>query len=309
MTGKATSSSRADTPWRGERMALVTVATEDYLPGTLVMIDSFLRHNAWFGGDAVVIHRDLSRTARDALSSIGRGCLFHEVSEELAAKMDAVSVAAGWRSGKAMQFASIEAFSLEQYDRVIFCDSDLLFLGSIAELGDFDSPLIACGDGAHYRGNSRRIADFAEIERSVATPDTDCISGTFNSGMMILAPPVLSRANFKSLLMMMEPDRWADDATGHTDQMLLNLQFAGRYPLAPAQFNFMLSHKDLIQKATDCTVEQARVLHFTGAAKPWRRFEELASMGLDHEEFAAFANWRDAYALLERLIPLDKDHV
>lgn len=282
--------------------ALATVVTDDFLPGACVAIDSFARHNGWFDGDIVVIHRDLSEPAQSTLKAVHERVIFHAVGADLAERMCAVSKAAAWAGDKAMQFASIEALSLTDYDCVVFCDSDLLFLGSIEECLEIDASVVACGDGAYFRGNARRFDDFAEVGPDSQLPATQLAQNTFNTGMMILRQDALSEANYRNLVTMVEPDRWADDTTGHTDQMLFNIHFSGKQALAPIRYNYLITHRDLIQSTSGCRLEDAAVVHFTGSTKPWLPAEHLTALGIDSRYFEAYAKWRHAASQIEATV-------
>lgn len=276
-------------------IALATVISDDYLLGALTMIDSFRQSNPWFDGDVIAIYRSLSPETLETLENFDRRLLLRKISSELDERMAAVAATAEWKSGKELQFASIEAFAINGYDRVIFCDSDLLFLDSIEEPLAIDAPLVVCGDGAHFRGGRRRVSDFAELPKG-GVGEQPSIAGTFNSGMMVLDRRRITSADHDALVGMVEPERWLHDRTGHTDQMLLNLHFNGRHRLVSPAFNYLLSHRALIQQAIGLSPEDARVLHFTGPQKPWLRFEDLGAAGMDHQLFAAYCKWRDALA-------------
>ena len=49
------------------KLCLATVTTEAFVPGTLVMLHSFLKVNPWFEGDLVIIHDGLEPTAHQSL--------------------------------------------------------------------------------------------------------------------------------------------------------------------------------------------------------------------------------------------------
>lgn len=279
------------------RIALASVLTDDFLPGFLTMVESFRDSNPWFSGDIIAIHQELSGDTVELLKAYDPQLLLRPVSQRLATQMDAVSRQAGWRSNKKFQFASIETTAIESYDRVIFCDSDVLFIGDIEKLHRIDAALIACPDGANLRGNQRQLSDYKEVsDGGEAT-----IGDTFNSGMMIFKSADVTAADYNALIGAMDPARWANDMTGHTDQWLFNERFAGRHTLVSTKYNFMLSHHALIEAATGESLEQAKVVHFTGPNKPWLPLDRLNSAGLSPESLSAYRHWRLAFdALCER---------
>ena len=48
----------------GTKACIATVVTEDFVPGALVNLHSFRKHNKSFRGDFVIIHDELSDDAR-----------------------------------------------------------------------------------------------------------------------------------------------------------------------------------------------------------------------------------------------------
>jgi lipopolysaccharide biosynthesis glycosyltransferase len=284
--------------YMGERLALATVLSDNFLPGALTMIRSFIDANPWFSGDIIVIYDGLTEQTATALKYHWPNIMLRKVGAELTERMAAVAAAAGWQSNKQLQFASLEAFALEDYDRVIFCDSDILFLASIEHLLAIEAPLIACGDGANFRGNLRRISDFAEVTAQTAQPKSKYISDTFNTGMMIIRMDEKSRENYGQLVAMMDPQIWRNDQTGHTDQMLLNIYFAGQQTIADPSYNYLMSHRALIEKATGIDIEKARAIHFTGPAKPWLGLDKLRATELDQPYFEAYRKWRGVYSTM-----------
>ena len=285
--------------YTGERLALATVLSDNFLPGALTMIKSFMNENAWFDGDIIVIHDGLTDQTATALKYHWPDIMLRKVGSDLAQRMAAVAAAAGWQSNKQLQFASLEIFVLDSYDRVIFCDSDMLFLASIEHLLAIEAPLIACGDGANFRGNLRRMSDFAEVTPEAAQPKSKYIGDTFNTGMMIIRMNEKSREHYTQLVAMMDPQIWRNDQTGHTDQMLLNIYFAGQQTIADPSYNYLMSHRALIEKATGIEAGKARVIHFTGPAKPWLGLDKLRMTGLDQCYFEAYRKWRGVYSTIQ----------
>ena len=57
------------------KVCLATATTERFMPGTLVLIGSFLRRHPGFAGDVVVVHDDgLPETLREVLAATFDGC-------------------------------------------------------------------------------------------------------------------------------------------------------------------------------------------------------------------------------------------
>jgi alpha-N-acetylglucosamine transferase len=146
-------------PRADSRLCLATVTTDSFVPGTLVTLHSFLKHNRWFKGDIAIIHDQLSEEYRESLSRIYDKVRFLKADPQLLARVTEITEVFPEFASKQARFYSLETFRLREYDKVLFCDSDLLFRRPIQDLFDMPQPLIACGDG------------IARCLRTMTTPD------------------------------------------------------------------------------------------------------------------------------------------
>jgi len=281
--------------------AIATVTSADFIPGTVAMLGSFLAKNPWFSGDIIVIHDGLDERLLTSLRDSFPNLLTQEIGDQLSQRLDAISAAAPWLGNKRLQFASLEIVAFDSYDSLLFFDSDLLFLNSIEDLvlpGQKEG-LICCGDGAYHRGNARRADDFTEI--SCDPVEEGCLHNTFNSGFMILPKKYLGQDRYLAFLDLLVPERWAEDTTGHTDQMLFNMLFAGQQKIVSPMYNYALLHRKIIEDRSGLTPADAHILHFNGAAKPWLPAEILRQSAIDQAILPASRLWNKAYkAALKR---------
>ena len=156
-------------------------------------------------------------------------------------------------------------------DKVLYLDTDMVVLGDVAELYDTplgDRPLAAMPKHrlAHWLewSNSRdRRPDRVEQLRhlraaaSVAAP----LNGwAFNAGVLLMSLETMRRDDFVS-----QVER-NFRAFGYDDQTLLNLYAAGDYLELPAAWN--VDYRDYFPGADG---EQAKIVHWNGADKPWHR--------------------------------------
>ena len=155
------------------RLCLATVTTERYMPGTLVTLHSFLRHNPWFDGDLVVIHNQLDRDLLKILEVCFDQVRFLQVSEALRSRVQNLVACHPDLSARQARFYSLESFRLQGYEQVLFCDSDVLFRQSIEDLFALSQPLICCGDGPHYQGYGRHSSSFQPMPTSDATSNAN----------------------------------------------------------------------------------------------------------------------------------------
>jgi lipopolysaccharide biosynthesis glycosyltransferase len=277
------------------RQAIVTVTSDAFLPGTLVTIDSFLRANPWFAGDIVILHEDLSPHAQDMLAAAFPGATLRLVSDALRARLDALIDARPEMGGRRARLLSLDAFALEGYAQLLFCDSDLLFTRDISALFDRPEALVAAPDLAAVQGLRRDPVTF-EVTRE------EGLANSFNAGLMRIGRALLNAETARHLLDQITPAAWDGVTTSHTDQLLLNRAFAGQVALTGTGYNLLLRHRRACFAHDPVRIADARVLHFNGPAKPWRLDLMLDAIRADPALIPAQRLWHAACLdLYERL--------
>lgn len=259
------------------------------------MLHSFRQQNSWFCGDIIVIHDGLASEHLNLLTGSFDDLVPRRISSQLQGRLDKLCASVPAIKGRALQFGSLEALACSGYERLIFCDSDLLFLDTIEELTEASDALLCCADGANLRGNCRRTSNFSEVSARDAAGEA-LLCETFNSGFMVFDSELLNQSAYQAILDMITPDRWMDDHTGHTDQMLLNKFFAGRQTIVPSEYNYPLLHHDILTKRIGMPVERAKVLHFNGPAKPWLAMQMIGWTTTDPILAGAFHRWFEIHA-------------
>ena len=246
-------------------ICLATATTEHFAPGTLVTIGTFLEHHPDFEGDVVVFHDALPHECRDALSAAFERMRFESVSTELAERLAVLRAARPDMAPRLARLYSLEAFRLRGYRKVLYCDSDLLFRASVAELFASDRLLLCCHDGFGMRGMYRDAATFLPT----ASAGAGVLGNTFNTGFLLIDRRVTDGACHAALTAMVSPATWRRVATEHMDQFVLNHHFAGRQTPIGQTYNYSLTRASTIRAWTGLDAEDAKVWHFTGDVKPW----------------------------------------
>ena len=306
-------------PPRPSGVCLVTGATDDFVPGTLAMLGTFLKHHPRFDGDVVVIHDGLSAASREALAPLSGRLRFEPVSPELEERLARLSTAQPRLRERLAHFYSLEAFRLHGYRKVLYCDGDLLFRGSIAELFDAGDALICCGDSPHLRGLPRdavtflpvgeasgRAAGKAEAGRrhsglgtrpGTAAGERPTLGRTFNSGLLLIDERLVREGCYAGLLAMVSEETWRHAEVRIADQLVLNRYFAGRQTLVSSTWNYPISQADVVRAREGIDLRSAKVLHFRAPFKPWRPDAMLAWAGKEarHAMAPGFKLWYDAY--------------
>jgi lipopolysaccharide biosynthesis glycosyltransferase len=273
---------------------LATVTDTTYLPGTIVLLSSFLRHNPWFNGDVVVFHDQLSDAARSRLAQFPNVRL-HQVGTALSERLHALE-SDPRLARKRAHFHSLEAFGLRGYDWVLMLDSDVLCHGDAAALVDIEGALVCCPDQSYFWEQPRNRYTYEPTRVAPATRPADVLPISFNVGVMLIRPSRLGDSVYADLLDAVRPEAFRDVTTGHTVSVLLNRQFSGAWTPAPAYFNYLISGGISKYTRPRPPLDEAVFVHFLGRPKPWQA-EALAPDELrDPDRRAAFAQWQDAAA-------------
>lgn len=266
---------------------LVTVSSPDFRIGTEVMLASFLAANPWFAGDILVLHSRLSDADQAALAATFPRLSCRTASPRLDAAIDTLIAAHPHLASRRDRFLSLETLLLDAPGKLIFADSDLLFRGDLAPLLAIDAPLVAAPDAAMLRGNARDADTLAEV---AATGEA---RASFNAGLLLYAP---DPARADAMWPLLDPDNWTRIASQHTDQAVWNLLLRDRVHLVGTTWNLMIGHRATSFAHDPVALAEAQVLHFNGAAKPWRPDRHAAAIARDPGYADAVRLWATARA-------------
>ena len=291
-------------------ICLFTVTTERFVPGTLVMLGTFLEHHPRFGGDVVIVHDGLPEALRRALAGPLRRVRFEPVSGELQARLERLAVLPVFRN-RLPNFYFLDAFRLGGYRKMLYFDSDLLFRAPIGELFDSTAALLCCPARDSLFGRRLDAATFLPIEeparsgppdrgRRESDPPTDgrpVLEDVFNGGFLIVDGRIMGEAAYSELLAGVSPESLRDVRRLLGDQILLNRYFAGRQTMISSAYNFLIPHAARIREREGLDAADAKVLHFTRPVKPWMLDAMLDKVdgSSGHAPTPHFKLWYDAW--------------
>lgn len=255
------------TQWRD--VCVVFAASENFLPGAVVGIASFLKRHSRFGGEIVFFHDGLPAELRATLKGAFPPLRFERVDAALLRRLARLGEACPAMRGALPSFYALEAFRIEGFRKVLYCDSDLLFRRPIEDLFASAELLLCCGDEEHVNGWSHDADTFRRLKSPSDAGPGGALERTFNSGLMLIDGRLTGERAYAELLGMVTPDTWRRARTPHTDQFLLNRRFAGQQTLVSSTYNYPIHMAAAIRAREGLRAEQARVLHFTGRIKPW----------------------------------------
>ena len=276
------------------RVCLATVTSEGFLPGTLVMVSSFLKEHPGFDGDVAVIHDGLSDEAKACLAALHDRVRFETPSPELEGRLARVGAAHPRFAPILRHLHAFEAYRLAGYRKVLLCDGDLLFRRPVGELFDTGDLLLCCPDQVFLTGGRRDAATFAPLEGFHPRPRAGALERTFNDGLLVIDRSALGERSYADLLALVTPETWRGTGTPHFKQFLHNRYFAGRHTLIGSTYNYILLAASAIRAREGLAAADAKVLHFNLNAKPWLPATMLRWMN-GERPVPGFGLWYDAW--------------
>ena len=273
-----------------------TVTTDSYFVGTLTVFSSFLHYNKWFTGDFVFIHNELSEEHKQMISALSDRVRFLQIGFDIMDKLTVLSKSVKRLQNIIRRFDSLEIFSLQNYKKVLFCDSDMIFINSIEELFNIDAPLVCCGVP---QTNGCAFLDVSPFQKNQSTklPNTPCqLIDTFNAGMMLFDQTELKNENRSLALNLLESSIWMELNDPRTDQLVFNYMFAQKHRKVSYVYNFLLPFHSYIKRKEGIGLQEAKAVHFLGKWKPWRYSIDLMKDFVDAPFFIqAIKKWQSEY--------------
>jgi alpha-N-acetylglucosamine transferase len=241
-------------------MAYVTVlSTDNYLPGVLVLNESLRMCKANYRLHAVV-GNEVGDAARRTIHRAGIPTI-ESRSVDIPEEIRQANAASDYHKHWAGVFDKLLVFSLCEFRKIVYIDSDILVLRNIDEL--FDKPHM-----------SAVIADIGPGKEKVVD---------LNAGVMVLEPePDLTDRLVALLPKAYEQEKQWRAAAGRPPSMgvqsVINMfwrEWITQTDLhLEAKYNVLADHLDYYVRELGYTwrgPEGIRVLHYIGAVKPWMR--------------------------------------
>jgi lipopolysaccharide biosynthesis glycosyltransferase len=274
------------------KCGLVTVSNEEYLEGTKVLFYSFLEHNPEFDGDMIVIHNCLSAEKQDELSTLF-DVSFVQVNDRLRESIDKLVKEKNELKNRYQRFWSLETFRLNQYDRLLFLDSDILCRGSLEHLFDSSHGISACPDMSFYEGYSRDRRSFRKVNTQHNSDEH--ILKTFNAGVFSICFSKLTTTVYSDLLGHLNRSVFSEVKSGHTDQYLLNVFFENKVNWLEVTNNYVLKNTKLLEANTGISAKDALIWHYIRNPKPWK-LKKLLKNRLTGKAIPPFwSEWHKVY--------------
>lgn len=277
------------------KKGVVTVSNEEYIAGTKVLFYSFLKHHPNFVGDLIVIHHNLSTDKQEELSGLF-DVKFVQISDAIIQAVATLVQEKKALKNRYQRFWSLEVFKLNQYDHLLFLDSDILCRGSLEPLFDLPYGVSACPDLSFYEGASRNRLSFQKVPSAVHSAEN--ILKTFNAGLFSIRFSKLSPSVYTELLALLKYDVFSSVKSGHTDQYVLNVFFENKVNSLGVEYNYVLKNVKKVEATTGISAEEAVIWHYIRHPKPWkmRRIIKNRLKGIAIPPY--WGEWHKTYRLI-----------
>lgn len=229
------------------KIALTTTLEDNYVQGFLITFRSLLKTSKPFDHDLVIFEwGNLSDTNKEKIKLLYDKVIFRKVNTDLYKNQDHDDTWRKWTYNCNYRF---DIFTLEEYDKVLFFDCDILFNIGIEELLEYDVDFGAC-----------QMPSYTEYNQTIG-------SKIFNAGLMLIGKKFLNQKTRSDLIDIantpppiskkINTNKWFGN------QPILNNYFHDKMTWFPERFNFLT--ENLHSKC----FEEPKNYHFIGHNKPW----------------------------------------
>ncbi len=219
-----------------------------------VSITSLLENNASHSVVVHILHSDLSEATIARLSKFetrykNAKIVFHKIDDSRFEKFGLTIK----HITKETYFRYMIADVLPNIDRVLYLDGDTIVNGNIAEL--FETDLTNC-----------YCAGVSDIYiESIGYKKTLDLSGLYiNAGVILFNLDEMRKTDIAEKLFKLT----AENNFKYQDQDAINIAFNGKIKELDCVYNFKRAH----QKAFPEKIPSAKIVHYVGPNKPWRKF-------------------------------------
>jgi hypothetical protein len=277
-----------------KKMAIATVTSPSFVPGTLVLIHSFLKRNSWFNGDIVIITEGLKPGQADLFRNFPN-ISFRNPGNNLLLCLASLCNALPAYCKRRKWFYSIEVFNLKGYDKVFFFDSDMLVVSDLFEIMMLPDDLMACSDLVAHAGKVRDRVSFVRKPISDFIGDGAFLGKSFNAGFIAIGGKYLNESTYEGLIRLVHKRVFENIRTHNTDQVVYNLYFDGLVSLLPVGYNFVLSKAIDLFATKRIKPGEEKILHYTGSYKPWKLSSKMDELMLDPYFAKCINDWHAEY--------------
>jgi lipopolysaccharide biosynthesis glycosyltransferase len=269
------------------KICFTTTLDDKYLSGFLITLNSILLSSPNFNYDVVIFEwGDLSDRSKTVIKSLYSNVYFRIIDKETYKKHKFDDTFREWTYNPNYRF---DIFTLTEYDRVIFFDSDMIFQINVEELIEHDVDFGSCSIPA---GRILQINNRVGFDAGLMTIGKKYLNENVKNDLLEIAnssPPEYNFLNTKEWL---------------GNEPILNTYFLDKITWIPNKFDIIVSETTLD------TLKNKNNYQFTGHNKPWygkthkERFSRFAIQNIIHNNGKFALN-----LILNRLIAIFEHQV
>jgi lipopolysaccharide biosynthesis glycosyltransferase len=268
---------------------LLLCANAAFLQHATVCLTSILVNNPELFFDVVIVARPEERLERDKLRrSLARYSNYSVTFREFRPPSDLV-LPLNPRVNYTIDIWTrlwVAEFFPEEVDRVLYLDSDIVVVGSIAALWNTD-----------LGGALLGAVDIPGSDRGVGFLGLPPEDGYFNSGVLLInveqwrqtraLETILAYIQEQARRMVFTPDQDALNACFHDRRKPLDYKWNAVWTFFRAQHPVPLTSEEIASVCND-----ARIIHFNSTVKPWSYFCDHPRKD-EYEKYLRLTEWRD----------------
>jgi lipopolysaccharide biosynthesis glycosyltransferase len=234
------------------KFALTTTLDDRYIEGFLITFNSILESSKNFNYDVIIFEwGQISESNKILINKLYNKFIFKTIDIDLYKKHCFDDKFRKWTYNCNYRF---DIFTLEEYDKIIYFDSDMLFQIDVAELFEKD-------------------VDFGGVQMPTYHEYAQVVGNRiFNAGMMLIGKKFLNKNTREELIKIVnskppindscDSDKWIGN------QPILNCYFLDKMSWLPQKYNH------LSEDITLDSFKKKRIYHFIGKKKPWAADEK-----------------------------------
>jgi lipopolysaccharide biosynthesis glycosyltransferase len=230
-----------------KKIAFTTVLDDKYIKGFFITLNSILIASENFNYDVVILDwGDLSNFNKNQIKNFYKNVKFKKVNKSKYENFKYDNTYRTWQYNCNYRF---DIFLMEEYDRIVFFDCDIIFQLDCEEILKYDVDFGAC----------------AAIENSISQINSNI---GFVAGLMSIGKKYINQKTFDSLMEIAYKDPLPDKTKFNTnlwvsDEPILNNYFLDKITWLPNEFNMILA------KTKYEEIHKKINYHFCGNNKPW----------------------------------------
>ena len=231
-----------------KKQAVVIALDDSCVSGCLITLHTLLKYSNNFNTELIVFEwGQLSEPNKDLIKQIYPNTSFRKVDESYYINnQEHDHLQRKWNYNCNYRF---DIFGLEEYDKIVYTDVDILFKLDIQELLNYDVDFGAC-----------QMPNYTKYNQTL-------VSKVFNAGLLVVGKKFLNQETKKQLIEYSNTTPPKDEHTLSNkwfgNQPILNNYFHSSVSWLPIKYNTLT--EDLVLGSTNLPIN----LHYVGTNKPW----------------------------------------